>query len=325
MPQNSQQIYDPINNVTHTYDASGNYVGAEPGNIVGGAQRNPDNLRDYTARTAGGGSQTDWGKYVKDNIANLIPAAVTMAVPEAKGMGVIGNLLSHFGLSTALGSGTDMLMNAGNDKTKVQSVVDAAINALIQGLPDAANIGLNPRGITRTSMTERTPSTTMRTGSSNIERSNEGTSTTTGTSSSLGLTKTQSQSLGFQPFDTVTMTRDPDTGKFVKPYQQKVPREGQYQTNASSETSQSSQGNRSSTTNRSGTGNSTTNSSSESMSIPGISTTSREVGMPGMLGHLLEVIKAIQPYNANRINPLYRALIGLGLNTARDAADRPQQ
>lgn len=297
---NEPGIYDPVNNVTHFYDEGGKYVGAEPGDVSNGEARNPGDLSNYTANPGSNTSKTDWGKYIKDNIADLIPAAVTMATPEFKSMGVIGNLLSRFGLSTGVGSAADMLMNAGNDKTKTQSTVDAGTNALLQMLPDAMNVGFNPQGITRTSTTMREPTKTS--GSSETIRSNSGSSTT----------KSSSSTLSGPEIATILKYVPGLKGQFGKnqPFPEPT---GNYQSAAQS----------SSTTQGGGQG--VSNTTREGMSMPGLSTTQREVGLPGLLGHALDVLKSLQTYNANRLTPMQRAMVGLGLNVGRDASDRPTQ
>lgn len=301
MPQNNEPgIYDPVNNVTHFYDPNGKYVGAEPGNVANGKSRNPGDLSNYTSNPGSAISKTDWGKYVKDNVADIIPAAVTMAAPEFKSMGVIGNLLSRFGISTGVGSAADMVLNSNNDKTKTQSVVDAGTNALLQMLPDAVNVGFKPQGITRTSTTMREPTTTS--GSSETVRSNSGSSTT----------KSSSSTLSGPELATILKYVAGPKGQFGKNQSVTEPT-GNYQSGTQGE----------STTSNVGQGNSTT--TREGMSIPGLSTTQREVGLPGLLGHALEVMKALQTYNANRLTPLQRAMTGLGLNITRDISDRPTQ
>lgn len=290
-------VFDPANNVTHTYDAKGNYLGAENGDISRPAD--PNNLQDYTRRVSGGGTQTDWSKYIKDNISDMIPAAITATMPEFKGMGVIGNLLSRLGISTGVGSIADMALNANNDKTKMHSLVDAGTNSVLGNLvPDLMNVGISPRGITRTSTTVKEPTTTSR--SSETTRSNSGKQQTSSNYTSTTGPEIPPYIPGVGPNGQVLFGKKPQpTGNTI------------------------SEGSTNSTTGSAGTG--VSNTESTGVTIPGLSTTNREIGLPGVLGHALEVMRSLQAYNAQRVSPLTRILTGIGLNLSRDAADRPQQ
>lgn len=293
MPTNrGEGIYDPANNVTHFYD-NGKYVGAEPGDVSGGKARNPGNLGDYTQRTPGGGSSTDWGKYVKDNVTDLIPAAVTMAAPELRGMGALGKVLAKMGIATGAGAAADVALNAGNDKSKTQSVVDSLLNSVLgigvpELMPGLGNVGIEMPGMSR---------------NTTINRSNSGTAKTSSTSSTTS--------------GPVMAPGKPTYVPGVGPQGQALfgkmvpgPPEPTLQSLSTS------------------TGNSSTSSGGV-----GQTAINREVGYPGLLGHLLDIIKNTQSVSKTnkagtgpRLDAIRSALIGLGLNMGTDASvNRPQE
>lgn len=294
MPTNrGEGIYDPANNVTHFYD-NGKYVGAEPGDVSGGKARNPGNLGDYTQRTPGGGSSTDWGKYVKDNVADLIPAAVTMAAPELRGMGALGKVLARMGIATGAGAAADAALNAGNDKSKTQSVIDSLLNSVLgigvpELMPGLGNVGIEMPGMSR--------NTTINRSNSGVSKTNSQSSSTTSPVMAQGPLEPRP---GFGPNGEFLL------GDILQPGP--ATHTGAYNTESSTRGSTSSGG-------------------------VGQTAINREVGYPGLLGHLLDIIKNTQSVSKTnkagtgpRLDAIRSALIGLGLNMGTDASvNRPQE
>lgn len=314
MPQ--QKIYNPDTNSTAVFDDSG-FLGHEPGNTSGAG---PQDRGNVVTRGPGNTTHIDIPNLMGGVAKDLIPFGVNMATEGMAGpaskllapmaaLSPIKMLLGKLGLSTVLGTGVDQAASAasGAERPVLDSGVQSLMNALGGiGLPEALNVGVRPNNSTLSSTTTRQPTVSERTLSG--ER--------TGTSSSVGLSKTQSESLGFQPFDEVTITRDPDTGKFVAPYQAKVPREGEQANKSTSTTETSSRGLRSSSSRSEG----------QAVTTPGQSTTIRDVRAPGTIGHLLELLKnfesfkysGLQGAGAGNLSPIQSALAGLGFNIAND-------
>lgn len=314
---------------------------------------------------------TDWPQFGRDAASDIVPSAVSMLTPEFQALSPLKNLLVKMGISFAGGTAADQAINIGQQKPLLNSAVDSGVNTGLGMLPELLNMGINLKGPQYTSTTTRGPSTSERTSSSTRNNFREGTSTRegsfnregtsfskgesshTGTAETLGLSSTEAKSLGFQPSDVITKTIriDPTTKKFVKAYQvqETVPREGQYQTNTDSTTNSKnnsvragtssylsnsgsqSQGNTTGNTTSSGTGGGTTQSTGSTVNIPGISQTTRNAPLPGMLGHVLEMLTNIESTKRLRVNgapivsPLQSALMGLGINVGTDATiNRPQ-
>lgn len=286
-----KRVFDPDENRTRVWDKSG-FQGYEPGNTESkGSGIGPINTQSFPHDPVA--TPGDPFKTVRDYAADIVPSAVTMAAPEIPalraalgGMSPLKALLAKLGISGAAGTATDQALNVGQNKPILNSAVDSGINSLLGiGVPEMANVGLQIPGITRTSVTSRTPTTSSRTSS--------GSSNTSGTS------------LSFHPEDTVTITRDPDTGKFIAPRQIQVPRENQYQRDYSSSTQ--------------------SERTTEGTTQAGISTTQRDVGLGGgMLAHALELLKNVQSVPRTRsggapmLSPLQSALLGLGINAGTD-------
>ncbi len=315
------RVYDPGEDRTRVWDKNG-FKGYEGGNT----EKFGSNLGPVDSDPTGlGGSQSPLVKDSKGNvdlpstINNIgqmaIPVAAQLALPEIPGVGKMLSelspamqVMSKMGASTAGGTALDQLMSfiKGGDQPLINSVAKGGVNALTGiGLPELLNVGPTLNPITRRTISSAEPTisetsgTTSSSGTSN--RSTTGYNDVIGNGISKNLSHSDAVKLGFQPTDSVTetITRDPDSGQYVKAYKvtKDVPREGQYQTNTTVDSNGSSEYDRISKavfgSESAGTTSNQSTRQGTTVTTPGVRTTDSEKIPTGMWGQIAQFLKGV--------------------------------
>lgn len=345
MPLDSNTVskYDPINQVTNYFDKSGKFIDTRSGDTT---------KSDLSVVPSVGGTQpflahrVDSDKLMRDLISDVVPAAITMAVPEFKALGPVKNILARMGISFAGGTVADQLLNIGQDKPVLNSAVDAGANAGIAALPELIGQGIGgkfslaPRMSNVTATAEPTISEMVsnRLGSSNSSREGTGSSSSRGGSTSRGATsgeyETNSEGLSGVPnSETRRIQAKDEKGHFLPAEDAQFPLPGFKNqssttgTRSGTSSQQNDYQNMADLVNKSiaeATSRGSTNSTTTT--TPGVRTAVTEGPHQGPLGNVMELFRSIQHNPAAPMNRVKAASIGTILNSLFDTTiNKPKQ